>query len=92
MGDCGKVGDCGKMPGDTLCWAQLLPQWSCCRTQQGLSVMFVMPLQTNLRKSKSKCDSWTEDKPVRSSPGGTKATEGGAGGAQMAEQRFPCSH
>lgn len=26
-------GSCGKMPGDTLCWVQLLPQWSCCRTQ-----------------------------------------------------------
>lgn len=54
--------------------------------------MFVIPLQTNLRKSKPKHGSRTEDKPVRSSPEGTKAREEEEEVRRCQRRDFPVAH
>lgn len=56
MGDSAKVGDWGKMPGDT----QLMPQWSCCRIQQGLSVHACDASANKFEKEQNKV--WQQDR------------------------------
>lgn len=60
MGDSAKVGDWGKMPGNTLCWAQLMPQWSCCRIKQGLSVHASDASANKFEKEQNKV--WQQDR------------------------------